>query len=217
MNKIEERRAQRLQFLNQVFDRSEGDPMEWVNLWNIGEELGWDKTTIERTAQYLVGEGLIEFHALGGELGITHEGVRQIENARSKPQQETQYFPPFIHISGISGSNINIGSSLNHVNQNIGTLSGLGNDEKAELESLVNQLADALKAVPPENAQEAEAVAWVADQLVSVAATDKPNKTKVEITRAGLLKAAQDIAAVTPTVLPIAERIAAAITKIINK
>ena len=78
---------------------------------------------------------------------------------------------------------------------------------KAELEKLVAQLNEALQKVPPEKAEDAEAVAEMTKSLIDTASAEKPNKTMIQITGEGLKQAAKNIADVMPTVLSIATQI----------
>jgi hypothetical protein len=73
-----------------------------------------------------------------------------------------------------------------------------------------------LAKVPPELESEAEAVAQTTEALVEVASAEKPNKTMIEITGEGLKKAAENIAAVMPTVLTIATQIVATVSRIVG-
>lgn len=98
MTTIAEKQKQRFQFLKLVHDATGGSETQIVNMWDLGNELGWDKQTTDVTAQYLVGEGLIKFWTISGGLGITHWGVRQIEDALANPQEQTEYFPPVINL-----------------------------------------------------------------------------------------------------------------------
>jgi len=65
-------------------------------------------------------------------------------------------------------------------------------------------------------AGEAEAVAETAKAAVEQAMKSQPNKTLVQISAEGLKQAAQNLAAVLPTVLPIATQIAEAVRKLIG-
>jgi len=217
MNKIEEKRAQRFEFLKVIYDKTEGSQTNFLDMWDIGDELGWDRQTTEITAQYLVGEGLIEFHALGGILGITHFGVKEIEHAVQNPNEATAYFPATINImSGdFRGSIVNMESTLTNLSQNIGTLTSAGDDLKNELRDLIDQLKDALKSAPPEKAEEAEAVAWAAQSLVQASAEERPNRFKIQITKDGLRKAVKSLADIIPSVLSVIDRIVSCVDRLI--
>jgi hypothetical protein len=86
---------------------------------------------------------------------------------------------------------------------------------KAELDKLISKLDEALQQVPPDKAEDAEAVAQSAEALVETASQEKPNKTMVEITGEGLKKAAQNLADVAPIVLTIATQIVDTVVKLV--
>jgi len=217
MTSIEEKKAQRFEFLKLIYDKTEGSEMEFVDMWDIGDESGWDRKTTEITAQYLVGEGLIEFHALGGILGITHFGVKEIEHALENPNEATTYFPATINImSGdFRGSILNIESTLTNLSQSIGALIGAEADLKSELVGLIDQLKNELKSVPADKAEEAEAVAWAAQSLVQNSAEESPNRFKVQISRDGLREAAKSLAGIVPSVLSVIDRIVSCVGRLI--
>jgi len=114
------------------------------------------------------------------------------------------------------GANVNIQSTLSHVTQTIGALPGVDLTTKAELERLVQQLNAALQQAPPDQTEDAEAVAQSAELLVETASQEKPNKRMVEITGEGLKQAAQNIAHVMPTVLGIATQIVETVGKVVK-
>lgn len=110
-----------------------------------------------------------------------------------------------IYIAGnVSDSILNISSTLHHANQTIETASKLNYDSKEELKALIEELNLILQEAPPESAEEAEAVAESAKDLVEAATKDKPNRARVQITKEGLEKAASNISNVLPKILPVA-------------
>jgi hypothetical protein len=118
MDSIEQKKVQRFQFLSLVYDRTDGDSDILITMQEIGEALGWSGAILDRTFRYLADEWLIKLETRTS-MSITHEGVLQIEQARSQSEEPTQYFPAIINImSGdFSGSSINVGSTLNDVTQ----------------------------------------------------------------------------------------------------
>lgn len=110
-----------------------------------------------------------------------------------------------INMSGdFRGSNVNVKSTLKKVNQTIGTLPQADDAAKAELRRQIAQLNDALQQVPPEKAEEADAVTQMTEALVETANSDKPNKMMMQITGEGLKKAAANLAEIVPDVVKIA-------------
>jgi hypothetical protein len=121
-----------------------------------------------------------------------------------------------INISGNSGvTNVNFKSTLDNVTQEITQKitdsPSINQPTKDELNDLIKQLNDTLQKAPEQKREEAEAVTDAAKTLVDAATKEKPNKKTVEITAEGLLKAAENIAKVMPTVLIIAKQIVAAL------
>ena len=104
---IEVRRKQRLQFLHDLYRLTNGNENAYANMYEIGKTYNFDKETIISCTQYLEGEGLIRSQALGGRIGgligITHAGVKEVEEALINPQSSTKYFPPAstVHIINI--------------------------------------------------------------------------------------------------------------------
>jgi ElaB/YqjD/DUF883 family membrane-anchored ribosome-binding protein len=110
-----------------------------------------------------------------------------------------------IDMSGdFRGANVNLKSTLTNVNQTIGALPNADDAAKAELQKLITQLNEALQQVPAEKAEEAEAIAQMAEEFVETANSEKPNKVKMKITGEGLKMAAENLAAIVPDVVKIA-------------
>lgn len=106
-----------------------------------------------------------------------------------------------IHDSHIAGRDIIVGS------QAVGAPPGADQSLRDELQRLIAELEQALHQVPADHAEEAEAVAQAAQDLIDKAAADRPNKTLIQISGEGLKKAAENLAGVMPAVLTIAVQI----------
>lgn len=109
------------------------------------------------------------------------------------------------------GSNVNIKSTLTNVNQTIGALPNADDAAKAELQKLIAQLHEALQQAPADKADDADAVAQMAETFIETANSEKPNKMILQITGEGLKKAAENLAAIVPDVVKIAGAIVAGI------
>ena len=112
-NNIQEIRRKRFQYLQKLYEITEGSELVSVNFQQVGDELGFSHSEADRIDDYLVAEGLIEPAGLGGEIGITHRGIVEVESALSKPDEPTKYFPPvnFIHVEQMIGSQIQQGTN----------------------------------------------------------------------------------------------------------
>jgi hypothetical protein len=106
-----------------------------------------------------------------------------------------------------SGALLTIHSTPDSVMQRIGATPVSDGLIKAQLQTLVAQLNAELQKVPAEKASEAQAVAETAKVAVEQATKAQPNTMLMQISAEGLKQAAQHIAAVVPTVLPIATQL----------
>lgn len=105
-----------------------------------------------------------------------------------------------IHITGdITGSTIIVGNS-NEVRSAFEI-------RKSDFEDLVSQLIRELQKAPHEKVQDAEVVAEYAKELADEVSKKAPRKVKINISKEGLIKAAENIASTLPTVLQIAKQI----------
>ncbi len=119
---LQEKRERRLQFMNQLYDLTDGSSEPIVDMFDLGLKLGWDRSAVGSVAEYLEGEGLIKYMELGGGISITHQGVVEVEEALGRPDRPTEHFPPagnVIHIGSMVGSQIVQGSPEATVNSHI--------------------------------------------------------------------------------------------------
>lgn len=114
------------------------------------------------------------------------------------------------------GAILNIKSTLENVTQTVNAISG-DDSTKAELDRLLKQLSETLQQTPAEHAEDAEAVAETAKDLVEKASQAKPNKSLIKITGETLKQAAQNLAVVMPPVLVIATQIVDTVLKLTGR
>jgi hypothetical protein len=101
----------------------------------------------------------------------------------------------------------NIGSTLDNAVQRVGMMQDGDTVRRAELQQLIEQLSAELQYAPAAQATAASNVAEKTRQAVEQAAKPAPNKTLIRVTVEGLKKAAEDIGAALPAVLPIVMKI----------
>lgn len=113
MASIELQRQQRFEFLKCVYDVTGGSRLKHVSMWKIGKEVALSRDETHRVCEFLTGEGLLKHVTLGGGIAITHEGVVEIEDALTNPEQATHYFPAvnIINIHHMSQSQIQQGTT----------------------------------------------------------------------------------------------------------
>jgi hypothetical protein len=156
MEDIEDRRKQRLQFLHELYRLTKGNENAYANMYDIGKIYNFDKDAIVTCTQYLEGEGLLRSQALGGRIaglvGITHTGVKEVEDALINPQTSTKYFPPAsaVHIINVqtmtmTNSQLVQGGSDNIYGKNIVVGSGTVSVSEPQLEKSSNEYVQSLK------------------------------------------------------------------------
>ncbi len=182
-------------------------PNHFTNDTTIADELGMD---IHETRAYMD-----ELHALGMTMKANTLGghAAMLKGKGVLAAKDPNYFQQTsnttINYSGnFQGAIVNINSTLSSVTQTISGSPKLDQTAKDELAALVQQLNTALQQAPADKSDEAETVADFAKDLIENATKDKPNKTKMAYTADNLKKAAENLATVIPTVLPVAIQIA---------
>lgn len=143
------------------------------------------------------------------EKDIVVEVVKEAFKAMNKKPGDTYNF------GNVTGSIINIDSTLEQVTQIIGS-ANIEDSAKKQIIELIEQLKTELQKVSSDNKEEAEALADTAKALLDASTKESPNKATVKITAAGLTKAAENLASVTPKVLVIASSIVKTVFQLIG-
>jgi hypothetical protein len=120
----------------------------------------------------------------------------------------------FILTGDFRGANVNIKSTLRNVHQTAGMIPGASDDERKQLQDLIERLMAELDKVPPAQKDEVEAVAITATALIEQVKGEKKNKMLLRVTGEGLKNAAASLAPAIPTILPIVMQVIATVTKI---
>ncbi|NEP23727.1 hypothetical protein [Moorena sp. SIO3I6] len=121
-----------------------------------------------------------------------------------------------IDMSGdFRGANVNVKSKLTNASQIIGQSPNITPSTKEKLQELLQRLDLELQQAPSQKASEADAVASLANDLVSKASEDQPNPTMIKIVGEGLKQAAKNIAETLPTVLDIANKISSLVMTLV--
>lgn len=140
MVSIEETKKKRFQFLRRLYEETEGSKFNRVDSYQVGEKHGFDRDLTDKITQYLNDENLIKFVGLNTSLiEITHEGVREVEEALSNPDAPTTHFPPLnIIIGPVINSPIQQGSP--QATQEV----IIGEDKCEELKGLLQSLKESI-------------------------------------------------------------------------
>jgi hypothetical protein len=137
---IQQLKKQRFLFLQKVYKETAGGTFCIVDTDDIGQELGMDDLSSRRIVQYLIEEGLLQARGLGGGIGISHDGVLEVEQALASPDKPTQHFLPVNIINVQSMNNSVIQQGTKHSTQNV-TITA---DNISELKSFLNDFKTAL-------------------------------------------------------------------------
>lgn len=133
---IEQKKKQRFEFLERLYKETNGNESFMVNMWELGNELGYDRETSSNIVEYLQGENLLVPRALGGGIAITHYGIKEIEVAYKHPNEPTEHFMPInvINIENMNNSSIQQGTI--HSAQN----NHFKNNQLSDLKQIINEL-----------------------------------------------------------------------------
>jgi hypothetical protein len=117
---IEKRQENRWLMLHQFYEITGGRLNRIVDIWEVGNFLGWDRDITATTFDYLLGEGLLEAMTLGGGASITHQGVKEVEAAMEHPGKPTLHFPSSV----VNFNKTIMNNTYNQNNVGIGHASG---------------------------------------------------------------------------------------------
>ena len=168
MGVTEEKKEKRFQFLNRLYELSGGDELEHVNMFKIGEELGFDKNSTRIIVQYLEAEGLIETKSMAGEIGILHKGVLEVEEALSNPNVPSNYFPPVNTLNIISVGQMT-NSQIQQANSEATQISTITESKYEELKQVIQVLKESIEKLelPPQDKSDIRALIQKIDTQMS--------------------------------------------------
>jgi hypothetical protein len=69
------------QFLQRLFEQTEGQSSRQVSMYELGAALGWDRDAASGAAQGLMAAGLVEIRTLSGGIGISVDGASVVQSA----------------------------------------------------------------------------------------------------------------------------------------
>ena len=139
---LDEIRAQRLAFLQALYDAAEGGEARMVKYADVVSAVGFDDDLAEKVQEYLNGEGLLQWAAFG-MIELTHAGVREVEQALHAPTRPTDHFPPLV----IAQNYINVGSMNQSQIQQGTTFSSQGFGDVDSLRELVVEIRAVVTAI----------------------------------------------------------------------
>jgi hypothetical protein len=107
---LQQKKENRFKLLRKLYEVTNGVPERHsLNIRQLGRELDMEPAIALDTFEYLKGEGLAKWMALGGFGTITHWGVREVEEALEGRQ--TAHFPAnIVIVTGSPGANVVAGT-----------------------------------------------------------------------------------------------------------
>lgn len=141
---LERKKAQRLRLMIELYNMVEGFDAQPAETVQLAARLGFDTSRPEdllevlKIVHYLHGEGLLISSGPTGEathLTLTHKGVREVEEAGSKPDLPTEHFCP---LSSIELSK----SSTSELDGAAGTLTVLAEPDRLEVLRMLRSLQE---------------------------------------------------------------------------
>lgn len=172
----------------------------------------------EETATY--GES-VQLKEKLDQILVRHPNIRNkmreyVDDEERSSQQPTFYVETLLmarNIVSVTGNNniTTVDANLQNVQQQIGSFSTLAEDQKKQLKELVEEFRKELVKVGDDHLAEADLISRRLEEVVASAAKPPEQRKKgiLEISVNGLKDAAKTVAAVVPTLLPVAEKIAA--------
>lgn len=115
---LEQKKKNRFLFLEALYNDSNGDSGATFDMWEVGNELKFERDEISRIVDYLIGENLIESVALGGMISLTHWGIKEVEQVLENPDKPTEHFLPInvINIGTMANSTLQQATSHSIIN-----------------------------------------------------------------------------------------------------
>lgn len=136
----------------------------------------------------------------------TDSGREQIVNYIQKA--EIDMSKDKVQVSHVVGP-VNIKARLDHVTQTVQQTTGLPDGRREQLAQLIDELRGALEPAASQRPDDVELVVRTAELVATEATKEKPNKSFLTLTAAGLKEAAQAVADIAPAVLTVAGKVAA--------
>src|SRR5216684_2823346 len=120
----------------------------------------------------------------------------------------------FENTGNFTGASVIQGSTIYNAGQMAGTLVKADDVSRKELQALIGQLGEALKTIPPDKKDDADALGASAEDLMKEASKEAPNKSRLRSLGESLLGMAKTVGAAAPAVISIAGNIVDLIGKI---
>jgi len=139
MTDLSQKKKNRFLFIKTMYEESDANTSAVFEMDELGAGLSFDFDETAKIVDYLINEGLIEYFGLGGTIQLTHQGLKEVEEALENPSEPTSHFLPIniISIESMTNSSIQQGTTGSTILQTI---------ELTDVKQL-NEIVEQLKAI----------------------------------------------------------------------
>jgi hypothetical protein len=78
-------------FLLELYRSTKAEESAQVSMYTVGAAMGLDRVAAKRTAEDLIGRGLVEIRTLSGAIGITADGISAAQKDGAAPEFENSF------------------------------------------------------------------------------------------------------------------------------
>jgi hypothetical protein len=204
---VEERYRNYLRFLNELYEKTGGSEIPRVNMWEIGEKIGTcGHPSIEthNIFKWLIEEGLIKGKALGGSIGLTDRGIKEVEDARRYPERRPKHFSPNVINNVINNYGTMYNPAIQQGTSNFNQTIKITQQQHESIIEAIRQIKEIVKqqgdSIPDEKREELE------QEIAHAEMESKAKKPKWDRVK-GYLTSAKNIVEGTAIVGSLAQKI----------
>lgn len=174
MDALFKKKTDRFRYLNHLYGKTGGQRLKFLDMFDVGGDIGITRDETQAVVDYLVGEHLAEHRGIGGIIGITHSGIVEVERALTEPESPTTYFPPVINVLNIQSV---VGSQIQQGTHGSTQTQAITMNDAEAIKALLNALKERLPELPLTQAEKLEAEA----EIQTVEAQLRSSKPKISI------------------------------------
>jgi hypothetical protein len=155
-SEIKERQKERFRFLHKLYRLTDGRAYKpEIKASKVGREIGFDKRKISDILTYLRSEELIHY-SHGNRISMSHQGIKEIEQALSKPDEPTPHFPPYNITYNITVHGDMVSSQVAQGSPGASQVINIGTEKYPELKQIIETIKEAIDKLPLERTHKSE-------------------------------------------------------------
>lgn len=166
----------RVLFLQKLYETTEGNMNCFVNMWEMGEDLDFDRKETELVTEFLKAKGLIKYMTIGGGISITIDGIDKVETYTNDCDSQKGNIP---HNNSVT-NNFYGSIQNNQLQQNSNNSTQIQNNLESLNENQIKQLDDLLKTIKDNikhiNGLSSEHVALINKKVQNIQQCKKSNR-----------------------------------------